>query len=106
MRELALNRPVHLAGRDAYYEGAVKLLQGDLMNYPVGDRLEKCRHITYLLQLAHEHAAFALRGLDSSREEKLFVQFLELLLDSAQALQVMTKHENLLVSDRELLREL
>jgi hypothetical protein len=34
------------------------------------------------------------------------VQFLNLLLDSAQSLLAMTKHEHLLMSDRELLREL
>jgi len=106
MRELALNRPVHLAGRDAFYECALRSLQGDLMNYPVEDRLEKCKAIVALLQSAREHADFALRGVDSTREEKLFVSFLDLLLDSAQALQVMTKHEHLLASDRELLREL
>jgi len=105
MRELALNRPVHLAGRDTNYEHAMKLLQGDLMNYEVADRLDKCRAITTSLQLAHEHGEYALRGMESCREEKLFVQFLALLLDSAQALQVMTKHEHLLMSDRELLRE-
>ena len=105
MRELAQNRPVHIAGRDAYYEQAVKLLQGDLMNYEVRDRLEKCRAITSLLHLAHEHSDFALRGMQPGREEKLFVQFLALLLDSAQSLQVMTNHENLLMSDREVLRE-
>lgn len=105
MRELSLNRPVHLAGRDAYYEHAVKLLQGELMNYEIGDRLRKCRTITRVLELANEHADFALRGFNSCREEKLFIQFLRLLLDSAKALQVMTKHEYLLVSDREFLRE-
>lgn len=106
MRELALNRPVHLAGRDAYYEHAVRFLQGDLMNYPAADRLEKGRAIVSLFQFAREHADFAQRGVEAKREEKLFLQFLDLLLDSAQALQVMTKHEHLLASDRELLREL
>jgi hypothetical protein len=106
MRELTLNRPVHLAGRDAYFESAVKLLRGDLMNVEVSERLEKCRSVTALVQLALEHADFALRGVDSSREEKLFVQFLGLVLDSAQALVVMTKHEHLLLSDRALLNEL
>jgi hypothetical protein len=106
MRELSLNRPVHLAGRDVFYDQAVKLLQGDLMNYPANDRWEKCRAITGFIQLAKEHADFAMRGMECSREEKLFLQFLVLLVDSAQALQVMTKHEHLLASDRELLREL
>jgi hypothetical protein len=105
MRELSLNRPVHLAGRDVFYDQAVKLLQGDLMNYPVSDRSEKCRAITTLIHLAKEHADFSMRGIECSREEKLFLQFLVLLLDSAQALQVMTKHEQLLASDRELLHE-
>ncbi len=105
MRELVLNRPVHIAGRDASYEQAVKLLQGDLMNYDVPDRLEKCRAITSLLNLANEHGNFAMRGTDPCREEKLFVKFTALLLDSAHSLQVMTKHELLLMSDRELLRE-
>jgi hypothetical protein len=106
MRELSLNRPVHLAGRDAFYEQAVKLLEGDLMNYSAADRWEKCRAISSFIQLAKEHADFAMRGMECGREEKLFLQFLVLLLDSAQALQVMTKHEHLLASDRELLREL
>jgi hypothetical protein len=106
MSELTLNRPVHLAGRDAYFESAVKLLRGDLMNLEVAERLEKCRSVTALIQLAKDHADFALRGVESSREEKLFVQFLGLVLDSAQALVVMAKHEHLLVSDRPLLREL
>ena len=105
MRELVLNRPVHLAGRDAYYETAVKLFRGDLQHLEVGDRLEKCRAIAILLQFAREHATFALRGMDGIREEKLFLRFLELFLDSAQALQVVTKHEQLFVSDRELLSE-
>lgn len=94
-----------MAGRDAYYEQAVKLLQGDLMNYEVRDRLDKCRAITSLLHLAHQHSDFSQRGMESGREEKLFTQFLALLLDSAQSLQVLSNHENLLVSDRELLKE-
>jgi hypothetical protein len=47
-----------------------------------------------------------MRGIEACREEQLFVRFLDLLLDSAQALLVMTKHEHLLASDREMLREL
>ncbi len=83
----------------------MKLLQADLMNYDTGDRLEKCHSIASLLDTAHAHGDFALRGKEGCREEKLFVQFLALLQDSAISLQVMTKHEHLLMSDRELLRE-
>ncbi len=105
MREIALNRPVHLAGRDAYYECAMKTLQGNLMSYDVADRMERCRSASAALSLAHDHANFALRGIDPCREELLFVDFLQLLQDSVQSLQVLTKHEHLMISEQDVLQE-
>lgn len=105
MPNLALNRPVHLAGRDAHFEHAVKLLRADLMNYDVADRFEKCRLITSVLQSSAEHSDFALRGADGCKEEELFARFVGVLLDSAQSLLSMTKHEQMLATDRVLVRE-
>jgi hypothetical protein len=100
MVEIAVNRPVHLARRDAHYRQCVELLRGCSEIASVARRRVRIRRILDHVQEAYQEAIYALRGYKGSRAEKQFVRYLDLTYDAAKAAQVMVQHEALLKEDK------
>jgi len=80
-----LNRPVHLARRDACFERAVKLISdqreaqgGDLQ---IGDYEE----ILLLLRTARQHAHFSIRNVGRNEHDEQFSLFINLLAGNVKA---------------------
>ncbi len=80
-----LNRPVHLARRDVYFEKAVELLC-DLRQSPDGSlATEVYEQILFMLRTARDHAAFAIRGAGMSGHDKQFRLFINLLVGNVKS---------------------
>ena len=100
-----LNRPVHLARRDAFYEAAVTM-----MNTPVQalDTLARLNHIEqaqFLLRTSRRHADFAGRSVDATPAEHDFLHFLDLLAHNVQAIHSMLQHQSHLEAEESFLRQ-
>ena len=59
---LHLNRPVHLARRDAYYESGVELLNQPLHGMGLRERIRHSERALALFKTAAQHARFAGRS--------------------------------------------
>lgn len=89
-----LNRPVHTARRDAYFERAL-----DLLNMPSGEmdtatRLHHVNHILALLQTAERHGNFAVKSPQATAQERDFLHFLRLIVHNVQSAQSMIQHQS------------
>ncbi|MFH0879466.1 MAG: hypothetical protein V2A34_07105, partial [Lentisphaerota bacterium] len=73
-----LNRPIHLARRDVFFERAVELLNVPLQDMDIGIRLKHADMIMSLLKTAESHAFFATRA-SASQQEHDFLRFLKLI---------------------------
>jgi len=88
-----LNRPVHLARRNVFFERAVELL-----HQPIGEadtvlRVQHVEHISALLKTSELHAFFALRSGTATPEEESFLHFLKLTSDNVQSIHAMIRHQ-------------
>ncbi len=96
MLHFTLNRPIHLARRDAFFERAAELL---LLHMPVEEmdapaRLDHVSHVLRLLSTAQKHAAFAARASQATDQERDFLHFLNLVAGNLQSASSMTQHQN------------
>lgn len=105
MTNVAMNRPVHLARRDAFYQKALELLKGETFSEPLSERVWRVEKLIYNLKSAFKEARYAQRGVRCDKNEVNFLKVLELVLDSARAVQAMVDHENLLEEDKSFLHE-
>jgi len=106
MVNIAMNRAVHLARRDALYRCCIELLEGRHAEASIVKRRSRIEGILKHLSEARHEAICALRGNRGWRSEKIFVKYLELIYDAAQAAQVMIQHEALLKADKSFLKRL
>ena len=88
-----LNRPVHTARRDAYFERAL-----DLLNMPSGEmdtatRLHHVSRVLALLQTAERHADFSVKSPQATAQERDFLHFLRLIAHNVQSAQSMIQHQ-------------
>jgi hypothetical protein len=98
-----LNRPVHLARRDAFFERAVEMLGRPLDGLDAATRLRRVQAIRASLEKARNHAAFAERSPRSIRHEQEFLRFLGLMLVNVDSAQAMIEHEGHLKRDESFL---
>lgn len=88
-----LNRPIHLARRDAFYERAVELLYLPLQEMDTKTRLQHMGQVLALLEVAKKHAFFAARSSQRASREPDFLHFIQLIYDNVQAIESMMRHQ-------------
>lgn len=88
-----LNRPVHLARRDALYERAVELLYLPLQEMDTATRIEHLKAVLDGLGTARKHAFFASRSPQAFGREADFLRFLELIHDNTKSMHSMMEHQ-------------
>ena len=90
---LHLNRPVHLARRDAYYESAVELLNRPLHGMGLRERIRHAERALALFKTAAHHARFAGRSSQALPQEADFQRFMLLVMDQVESLLAMTQQQ-------------
>lgn len=98
-----LNRPIHLARRDAFFEMAVELLYMPVQEMDTGTRLQHVERVLSLMKTAETHAFFAGRSPQSIRQEHDFLHFLKLISHNIQSALSMTQHQSHLEADESFL---
>jgi len=88
-----LNRPIHLARRDAFYERGIELLYMPLQEMDTQTRKRHLYNVMQVLAIARKHAFFAARSVVSSDREQDFMKFLELIHDNAKSMHSMMEHQ-------------
>jgi hypothetical protein len=89
-----LNRPIHLARRDAFFERAVELLYMPVQEMDAATRLAHVERVLNLLNTAQQHAFFGARSPDATQQEHDFLHFLQLISHNLQSAQSMTQHQS------------
>ena len=90
---LNMNRPVHLARRDAYYENAVELLNRPIHALELRVRISFTEHALALIKTAAHHARFAGRSPQALPAEADFLRFLHLIINQVESLLAMTQQQ-------------
>ena len=106
MVDISMNRAVHLARRDAHYRMSMELLEARHQEAPIAKRRGRIEGILKHLSEARYEAICAVRGNRGRYSERIFVKFLDLIYDAAQAAQVMIQYEALLRADKSFLKRL
>ena len=85
-KHLSLNRPVHLARRDVYYEQAVDLLYEPETKRELNELVQRYDRILFMLKTTRQHAKSASRvnGTDDTDQE--FLSFIKLLIGNVRAI--------------------
>lgn len=89
-----LNRPVHMARRDAFFEGAMDLLNVPTEGLETAERLTHINRVLELLTTSVRHANFAVKSVQATSREKDFLHFLELISNNVQSAQAMIQHQS------------
>jgi hypothetical protein len=99
-----INRPIHLALRDGYYEKFLGLLKYSFEGRPLASRKKITGSMVENLERANAAAASALCGVMGSQRERDFTKFLRVILDSARAVKFLVEHEEILEQDTSFLK--
>ena len=82
-----INRPVHLARRDGFFEQAVELTRCPLETMETERSLKEIDLILMLFDEAEAHARKAQRGITTPPHEQEFLRFLKLMSENVRALR-------------------
>ena len=88
-----LNRSIHLARRDAFFERGVELLYLPMQEMDTDTRMAHLRRVGDVLETARKHAFFASRSPKVFAREPDFLHFLELIHDNVQSMHSMMEHQ-------------
>lgn len=88
-----LNRPIHLARRDVFYERGLELLYLPLQEMDTDTRIAHLASIMALLDTSKRHAFFASRSPEVFARESDFLHFLELIHDNTTSMHSMMEHQ-------------
>jgi len=88
-----LNRPIHLARRDVFFERAVEMLNMPLQELDILLRIKHAEMILSLLKTSESHAFFATRS-SASLQEHDFLRFLKLIADNVQSIHAMMQQQS------------
>lgn len=80
-----LNRPVHLARRDVYFERAAELISAQQRSFSFEINTEDYEEIIFLLRVARLHARFAIRDAGKNEKDEQFGRFINLLAGNVKA---------------------
>jgi hypothetical protein len=86
-----LNRPVHLARRDVFYERAVQLTKKLNEQKTLSERQKTAEAALHSFCEARKHAEAANRSDKTSLENRLFLDLLDTALDNAQSITRMLR---------------
>lgn len=89
---IELNRPIHIARRDVFYERAVELLHLPMVTRDIGKKIHHLEAVLNFLKSAERHGQFALRSSQVLQTEKDFIHFIQLLVGTVQSILSMMKH--------------
>ncbi|NCC51865.1 MAG: hypothetical protein EOM20_11690 [Spartobacteria bacterium] len=89
-----LNRPVHLARRDIFFEMAVELLCAPFHEMSTTNALHHIENVLAYLQTATRHGTFAARSPLCSERERDFIHFLHLISQNVQSLHAMMLNQS------------
>ncbi len=88
-----INRPIHLARRDVFFERAMELLCVPLKNLSTGDRIRSSDLVLSMLKTAESHAFFAIQSSNTVAQESDFLRFLRLISDNVKSAHAMMQHQ-------------
>ena len=88
-----LNRPVHLARRDVFFERAAEMLYTPFQHLATAQRIRHVETIMALLKTSESHAFFAIQASNSLPKEHDLLRFLRLISDSVQSAHSMMQHQ-------------
>ncbi len=88
-----INRPIHLARRDAFFERAAERLYQPVAELDATARLEHVSRVLQLLSTAQQHATFATRSAQATGPEQDFLHFLRLVAGNLRSVHSMTQHQ-------------
>lgn len=88
-----LNRPIHLARRDVYFERAVELLYMPTQEFDTNQRIQHVEKVISLLKTAVSHAFLATKSAGTTNEEQDFLRFLNLVSHNVQSAHAMMQHQ-------------
>ena len=88
-----INRPVHVARRDVFFERAAELLYTPFQHLPTAQRIRHVETILALLKTSERHAFFAIQASSSLPREHDMLRFLRLIADSVQSAHSMMQHQ-------------
>ncbi len=94
-----LNRPVHLARRDVFYEQAEQLIAQLPSQKSIAGQKEIAEKALHLFREAHRHAAAANQSLKTSDRNQLFLDFLDTAVDNTQSITRMLRRQQAAESD-------
>lgn len=100
---LSLNRPVHLARRDAFFEKAVELLCAPIHEMDTVTRLRYVQQVMSLLKYSKNHTEYAARSPLAIARERDFQHFLELMSQNVQSVYAMMLNQSHLEEEESFL---
>jgi hypothetical protein len=90
---LHLNRPVHLARRDVFYEKAVARIRVLAEQKQIATQRQMAEQALYLLREARRHAEAANLSDKTSSQNRLFVNFMDTVVDNTQSITRMLRRQ-------------
>ena len=88
-----LNRPVHLARRDVFYEKAVERLRRLPSQKLSAEQRKTAEQALYLLREARRHAEAANLSDKTSTQNRRFVKFMDVVVDNALSVTRMLRRQ-------------
>ncbi len=88
-----LNRPIHLARRDAYFERAVELLYMPMQQMDTNERLHHVDKVLSLLKTSQFHAFFTTKSPSATQHEHDLLHFMQLISHNVQSAHSMMQHQ-------------
>lgn len=88
-----LNRPVHLARRDVFYEKAVVLIRKLPSQKSLPEQRKTAEQALYLLREARRHAEAANLSEKTSIQSRLFVNFMDVVVDNTLSVTRMIRRQ-------------
>lgn len=98
-KHFSLNRAVHLARRDLYYEQAVDLLYQPDVEREFEELVQWYSDILFLLKNAQWHAKAAVRVNGKDEKDQAFLEFIRLLIGNVKAFLGVIRQREFLYRD-------
>ena len=96
-----LNRPVHLARRDVYFEKAVERIESQQPQHGETLSVTVYEHILFMLKIARQHAEFSIRREGLAGHDEQFSLFINLLVGNVKAVLSMINLKGMVENSRE-----
>lgn len=88
-----LNRPVHLARRDAFYEKAIVCIRRLPAQKQLSEQRKTAEEALYLMKEARRHAEAANLSDKTSAQNRLFVAFMDTVVDNTLSITRMIRRQ-------------